>query len=112
MVEDPGEISDLIERPDTVVWADVLHPSPEELVLIEQEFALHPLAVEDASKHGQRPKLEVYDNHGFLVAYASTKADRKLNEVDIFIGQNWLVTVHEHNASGAHFDIAAVQRRA
>ena len=54
MVEDPGEISDLIERPDTVVWADVLHPSPEELVLIEQEFAMHPLAVEDASKHGKR----------------------------------------------------------
>lgn len=111
VVEDPDEISDLLQRPETVVWADVLHPTAQDLALIQGEFALHPLAVEDASKHGQRPKLEMYDNHGFLVAYASTAADRKLNEVDIFVGANWLVTVHEHNASGAHFDITAVRER-
>lgn len=111
VVDDPEMISELLQKPDTVVWADVLQPSPDDMALIEVEFALHPLAVEDARKHGQRPKLEVYENHGFLVAYASTKADRKLNEVDVFIGVNWMITVHEPNKSGAHFDIAAVRER-
>jgi magnesium transporter len=111
VVEDPEQISDLLQRPDTLVWADVLHASPDELALVEVEFSLHPLAMEDARKHGQRPKLEIYENHGFLVAYASTAVDRKLNEVDIFVGVNWMVTIHENNPSGAHFDITAVRER-
>jgi magnesium transporter len=110
-VDDPDEISELIAREDTVVWADIMHPGPDDLKLIEDEFALHPLALEDAAKRNQRPKLELYEGHAYLVAYASANQYRDLDEVDIFIGPNWLVTSHENNTSGAHFDIAAVRER-
>jgi magnesium transporter len=110
-VHDPDEISDLIAIDGTVVWADLLHPDADDLKLIEHEFALHPLAMEDAAKRNQRPKLELYDGHAYLVAYACANNYRDLDEVDIFIGPNWLVTSHEHSNHGAQFDIAAVRER-
>jgi magnesium transporter len=110
-VDDPEQISDLVACEGTVVWTDVLHPTPEDLARIEREFAIHPLAMEDVSKHGQRPKLEVYQGHAFVVAYACTNGNAELSEVDIFVGPNWLVTIHEHSPSGAHFDIKAVRER-
>ncbi len=110
-VDDPDRISDLLCQPGRVLWTDLLHPTPEELARIEEEFSIHHLAMEDVSKHGQRPKLELYQQHAFVVAYACTNGNSELSEVDIFVGPNWLVTIHEHSPSGAHFDIKAVLER-
>lgn len=111
-IDDPEEISELIRRKGTVVWADFTDPTDEDLKRMQEEFSLHPLAIEDVSKKGQRPKLEVFDDHTFLVAYASCTDNVSLSEVDIFVGRNWLVTIHEHDQqTGAHFDIAAVRER-
>ncbi len=44
------------------VWIGLHEPSPEEFDLVTEEFGLHPLAVEDALKAHQRPKLEVYED--------------------------------------------------
>ena len=112
VVDDPSQISDLVALDDIVVWADLVLPSSEELALIEEEFALHPLAMEDASRPGQRPKLDFYETHAFLVAYASATDRQALTEVDIFVGKNWIITVHADATTDAHFDIAAVRERA
>jgi magnesium transporter len=108
---DPEQISDLLKIDKTVVWADLVRPTAEDLALVESEFDLHPLAIEDSSKHGQRPKLELYENHAFLVLYASTNEHQSLSEVDVFVGSNWIVTVHEHTDADAHFDTAVVRAR-
>ena len=47
---DPALISDLLATHDHLVWLDLTSPSEEELRLIAEEFALHPLAVEDAAR--------------------------------------------------------------
>lgn len=53
------------------------------------------MAVEDVTETGQRPKLEIYGNHAFLVAYSAALA-----EVDVFIGPDWVLTVRERNDDG------------
>jgi magnesium transporter len=87
---DSADISGVVASGDWMVWVDVSDPSEEDLACLQQEFALHPLAMEDVRQHQQRPKLEHYPTHAFLVAYTSD-----LQEVDFFLGPNWLISVCE-----------------
>lgn len=106
---DPARVSDHLEDPDSLVWLDLEDPTDEELALIEEEFALHPLAVEDARHRGQRPKVEVYDKYFFLVMHAVQLKDGELRdqEVHVFVGPNYLATLRYAPA----FDLKPVLRR-
>ncbi len=105
-VENPSDISELVGREGRLLWVDLVDPTPEDFRCVEEEFDLHPLAMEDAMKHGQRPKLEQYPTHAFIVAYSKEQA-----EVDLFIGKDWLVSVRERSADGNAWDITGVRRR-
>ncbi|MDQ6693375.1 MAG: magnesium transporter CorA family protein [Chloroflexota bacterium] len=70
VVEDPSAISDLLERHDHLMWLDLEQPTLEEFRLIQEEFNLHPLAIEDAMARHQRPKVDQYDNYYLVVFYA------------------------------------------
>ncbi len=87
---DPIDVSEEIQVDDQLVWVDVAAPDDADLSMLQDEFSLHPLAMEDVRERHQRPKLEHYPSHAFLVVYT---ADRR--EVDIFVGPTWLVTVRE-----------------
>lgn len=95
----PEEISDVLARPDEVLWIDVVGPSPEELLLLKSEFGFHPLAVEDVAKVHQRPKVDLYERHCLIIFYALTRdaaaEDVTLTQVGIFVGKNYVVTVHD-----------------
>jgi magnesium transporter len=106
---DPARVSDHLEDPDSLVWLDLEDPTDEELALIEEEFALHPLAVEDARHRGQRPKVEVFDKYFFLVMHAVQLKDGELRdqEVHAFVGSNYLATLRYAPA----FDLKPVLRR-
>lgn len=93
-----------------VVWVDVIDPSPRELRVVAEQFELHPLALEDAIEELQRPKLEHYPSHSFVVVYSYIDALGELVEVDIFLGHDWLVTVRNRNASGAVYDPTPVRQ--
>jgi magnesium transporter len=108
-VDDPNRISDLLQQEGTVVWADVTNPAPGDLQLLQREFSLHPLAVEDATEHGERPKVEHFDTHTLIIAYAASRDRGDLVEVDLFVGPSWLITVH--SPAGADFDVADAQDR-
>ncbi len=105
-LEDPKEIAETIGRHDCVVWVDLVDPDDDDFARVAEEFQLHPLAMEDARKHGQRPKLEHYPTHAFLVAYS-----KELAEVDLFVGTNWVVSVRERNNVGNHWGLDAVRAR-
>jgi magnesium transporter len=111
VVDDPDEISDLVAEEGTVVWADLSDATAAELDLVQREFSLHPLAIEDASKHGQRPKLEHFYTHAFVVAYAADAKTRELVEVDLFVGENWLISVHDRAPLGGTFVVDDCQTR-
>src|SRR5438270_467246 len=89
---------DVKNLPNALLWLDLQSPSEQELVKLGQEFALHPLAIEDASREHQRPKVEEYEHFYFVVFY-SVSLDAKaagldICELDMFLGKNYLITVH------------------
>jgi Mg2+ and Co2+ transporters len=115
------EISELITDPSATVWLDYEMPTAADLAQIAEELSLHPLAVEDAIHEHQRPKLDRYDTHLFLAAYAvaarpvdSTdererdhEHDLRAMEVCAFITKRALVTVRK----SPDFPMAAVLER-
>jgi magnesium transporter len=97
--QDTTAIGALASGDDGLLWVDLVDPTDDDLTCIQEQFQLHPLAVEDVRKHQQRPKLEQYPTHAFIVAYSSD-----LQEVDFFIGGQWLVTVRERDDQGHTWD--------
>jgi magnesium transporter len=93
----PEEISDLVADPAALLWVDVVNPSVEEFDLVAREFGFHPLAVEDAMRRHQRPKIDEYDGYLFMIFYALDLCDGHPcgQEIAFFIGKNYVMTVHD-----------------
>lgn len=100
------DISEHVGRDGELLWVDVVDATQADFACLQDEFGLHPLAIEDAVKHGQRPKLERYPDHAFLVAYSASLA-----EVDVFIGDGWIMTVRGRNEDGDAWDPSAARVR-
>ena len=98
MLEDfpVADISEYLEDEDACVWLDYCAPTEAELATIVEEFQLHPLAVEDAINEHQRPKLDRYDSHLFLSAYAvkldTESGELRTREIGAFITSHALIT--------------------
>ncbi len=95
---DLSNLGELLADKHSVLWLDVLDPTAEDLDLLRREFGFHELAIEDAQRPHQRPKLDEYDQFYFLVFYAvrfGEKGDLALVELDLFVGPNYLVAVHK-----------------
>ena len=99
---DIEEISDYLEKPDCFVWVALRDATDAELEKMREEFALHPLAVEDAHKGHQRPKIEEYGESLFAVVHLLElqQGEITLGEVDIFVGRNFVLSVR--NRSDQH----------
>ena len=96
---DVDAVSDLLAAGEgELVWIDLDDPSKEDLVRVAEELGLHHLAVEDALDPHQRDKYVHYERHVFLVAHAVTldvdAAELRTIELDVFIGEHWMVTSH------------------
>jgi magnesium transporter len=109
---DPADISEhLPERPGEVLWVDVIDATEGDLKCIQDEFDLHALAIDDVRHQGQRPKIELYAAHAFVVAYAHDPDPLDLPPVGMFVGERWLITVRSRNAAGRAFEIEGSQQR-
>lgn len=123
---DVSEVSELITDHANTVWVDFDSPTADDLAAIVEELSLHPLAVEDAIAAHQRAKLDRYESHLFLSAYAislpggshdgdaDTGAIRSRgpgrlvkHEINAFITRNALVTVRKNG----DFDMTKVLER-
>ncbi|MCZ8063701.1 magnesium/cobalt transporter CorA [Silanimonas sp.] len=105
-------ISDVLAVDDgSFVWVGLYEPDEELLHKLQEEFSLHPLAVEDALKAHQRPKIEPYGDALFIVmhtAQASANCDIGVGETHVFFGPRYLITVRH----GASLPYAAARERA
>lgn len=61
-----GEVRTHLDRPDCFVWVALKDPQFEELASLQDEFGLHELAIEDAQKGHQRPKMDEYGSSLFV----------------------------------------------
>ena len=93
-------------RTDRLLWVDAVDPSEIELAQLQEQFDLHPLAIEDVRERHERAKLEHYRTHSFLVAYSAGFV-----EVNLFVGPSWLITVREEAQSAAHWPVDRARRR-
>lgn len=92
------EIHDYIQEAENVVWVDVQDPGSSELTMLSDEFGLDPQALEGASHGRRRPKVVEYRGYSLIITYAAVpggdgKALRTA-EVDLFIGRNFVVSIH------------------
>ena len=89
------EVRTHLERRDCFVWVALKDPEADELAALQQEFALHELAIEDAQKGHQRPKIEEYGSSLFVVMHLIEPVGTELQtgEVAIFVGPQYIVSV-------------------
>jgi len=89
------EIHDYLHSPNCFVWVAMKDPQLEELRAMQEQFGLHDLAVEDAQRGHQRPKLEEYGDSLFMVLQLLDIQDGELHkgELAIFVGHNYVLSV-------------------
>lgn len=110
-----GDLHDALElarsRGDSFIWIGLHEPEAEQLEMVAKEFALHPLAVEDAVKAHQRPKVEEFDDSLFIVLktvrYDESSQQIGLGDVMLFLGDSFIVSVR-HGQGRA---LAGIRRR-
>ena len=93
-----ADISELRVEGRNVVWADVADPTSRDFDELAEEFGFHPLSIEDCRNEHQRPKVEEFNGYYFIVLYEASLSGPhdalELRELNIFLGSNYLVTVH------------------
>lgn len=95
-ITDIAKLRDLIDDSE-VIWVDVDGLGDAGVITrVGEIFGLHPLALEDVVNVHQRPKVELYGDHLFLIARAHSR-DRsmKTEQVAMFLGRNFVVTFQE-----------------
>jgi magnesium transporter len=82
------------------IWLDLFRPSREALNALVEPLGIHPLSIEDCMDDKQVPKIEHFPKNTFVIFNAFTYENKTLyiDEVDIFIGENYLITVSGYNA--------------
>ncbi len=103
-------ISEVLKLPDRFVWIGLHEPSQDLLRQVQREFGLHDLAIEDAHRAHQRPKLEVYDDSLFVVLHTvhhdAAAGRTEFGETHLFVGPRYIVSVR-HGPSLPYADVRA-----
>jgi len=96
------DISEYLKQDDTFVWVALRDPAPADITLMQEEFGLHELAVEDALRGHQRPKLEEYGDSLFVVVQIVELAGDELNvgQLAVFAGENYVLSVRRDASQG------------
>ncbi len=103
------EIPDALADPELFVWLGLYEPDEALLEQVQQAFQLHELAVEDAHRAHQRPKVERYGDSHFLVlrtVHLSETGELQFGETHVFSGERFLVTVR-HGSYRSHLGVRA-----
>ncbi|HZA72419.1 MAG TPA: magnesium transporter CorA family protein [Propionibacteriaceae bacterium] len=92
-----SELPDLLGRTDGFLWLDIPEWSEQAAQVLTQEFKFHAMAIDDCRSRSHIPRVHVYPDHLFLVIHApeiGTGGHVHYLELDQFIGEHFLVTVH------------------
>jgi len=85
----------------TPLWLDISDPGDEEVKLLERVFGFHELALEEVTRPHERPHCDAYAGYYFIVIYAAEYVEGKFapRELNLFWGENYLVTIHRRPAA-------------
>lgn len=97
-IESFDEARSVLAEEGSILWADLEGRSAESDELLREVFGFHPLAIEDVYKERHRPKVEDYDRYLYLIVRtvfdASDLEEVSTEELDLFLGRNFVVTHH------------------
>jgi magnesium transporter len=104
-------ISEHLTDGNTTIWLDLRDPDHEDLLVLQEEFGLHPVAIEDALFDRERPKIDRYDTHLFMTVYSAaldtTSGELATSELSSFILPQALITIRKDDG----LDIGKVVER-
>ncbi len=104
-----SDVRAALNQDDRFIWIGLFEPDGNVLRLVQQEFGLHDLAIEDALTAHQRPKLEQYDGSLFVVlrtAQLSGDGGLELGETHVFVGPRYVISVR-HGSLKSHVGLRA-----
>ncbi len=91
----------ILSDSNNLVWVDMEAPTDADTRILADVFHFHPLSIEDAVETRNQPKVESYDEYLFLIVHGVTMQTNSSNfvtqELDIYLGKNFVVTFHHEN---------------
>ena len=102
-----NKVHEVLNETDKFVWIGLHEPSEEILSQVQNEFHLHDLAIEDAHRAHQRPKIEVYGDSIFVVlrtAQMNQELHIEFGETHFFVGVNFIVSIR-HGSSVPYTEV-------
>ncbi len=95
------KLPELLANKESLIWVDIENPEEKDNRLLSDVFHFHPLTIEDAIETRNHPKVESYNNYLFLIVHGVTMETNTTNfvtrELDIYLGQNFVVTYHHES---------------
>lgn len=110
------EFPKLTKNRQGLLWVDFVDEEPDVCLPILQSFGFHPLAIDDALQETHSPKLDDWGEYLYIaLSYMNVKENSdtwktEVDELDIFLGQNYIVTHHDHPISAIDETWAACDR--
>jgi magnesium transporter len=98
----PQEFPQLIRNRRGLLWVDFSNESASDSLPILQGFGFHPLAIDDALQETHVPKLDDWSSYLYIVFNYMTISENgeswetEVDELDVFLGQNYIVTHHDN----------------
>ncbi len=112
----PEEFPRLIRDRRSLLWVDFNGESAENSLPILQAFNFHPLAIDDALAETHSPKLDDWGDYLYIalnyihLTEANKSWSTEIDEVDIFLGFNYVVTHHDHPVPAIESTLASCER--
>ncbi len=98
----PEEFPRLLRDKRGLLWVDFISEPPETALPILQSFNFHPLAIDDALQETHAPKIDDWGDYLYIVLNymhlikATEPWDTEIDELDIFLGLNYVITHHDN----------------
>lgn len=112
----PKDFTELIRNQQALLWVDFVSEPPETCLPILQDFKFHPLAIDDALQETHNPKIDDWGEYLYIVLnYMNVEENHdfwetEVDELDIFLGKNYIVTHHDHPVTAIDETWAACDR--
>jgi magnesium transporter len=94
-------LGELLTDKKNQLWLDISDPGEAEVALLQRVFGFHELALEDVTRPHERPRCDAYGSYYFIVIYAAEHVNNAFvpRELNLFWGENYLVTIHRRTAA-------------
>ena len=108
------EMKKAVQSGEGLLWLDLVDPGKGELDMLEKVFELHPLTLEDCINTITRPKIDRFEKYIFIVIHAAATTPRaqrvRTIELNICLGRNFIITIHQEPIKGVETAIDRTQR--